>query len=694
MAIAHLKAVRRIRGAKVVGLADVNAEALAHTTDLFNVSARFEDMGDMIAEAKPDVVHIVTPAATHCPLTVAALEAGCHVYVEKPFGLDIEQAEEMVAAAERSGRMLCVGHNFLFDGVMRRARKIIESGGIGTLRGIDSHFGGDLVSQPKNRYFGQVYKHWVYQMPGGLLQNTMDHPLSLALPFLGDISEIRSVSAAGTLPPDMAGEMRILLGDGSLAASVTASFASAPRAHYVRYFGSRGTLFVDLQNKRLKKYAHVQGIPSFVTRAWMNITEGLQILGGVISNVVRVATGSFSAFEGLEDLAGQFYRAIEQGTPCPISTEHALRTVRVMDTAWKQMEEQGFPRAPGKLRAVVAAERPRRERRAGKPLAVVTGATGFIGRRLVKALHGAGDTDVRVFVRNEYRASDLYEMGADLVEGDLRDEASVHAALEGADVVYHLGAAMGGTPAEFAEATVRGTERVVEAALKQGVKKLIYISTIAVYPVPSEATTITEETGYATSELSPYIESKIEAEKIILRHVEESGLDATILRPGVVYAPGHRLSRIGYPLLGGRLFVKIGLNSVGLPAVYVDDTVDAMILAASSEESCGQAYNIVSDTRLTQTQYMDLLSEHGPHKVRYVFFPYRVADAVGATARALGKFSGLFRKISMYLGPAFLRSCATEITYSCEKAKTELGWKPSAELSEHFRGPGRYGDET
>lgn len=694
MSHAHFMMIRGIPGAEIVGLAEPNEQSLNETADKFGIVGRFRSIEELIEAKKPQVVHIVTPTRTHRPLTLAALERGCHVYVEKPMGVDAGEVEEMLAFAEEKKLLLCVGHNFLFDDPMRKARAAIERGELGDICGIESYFGMDLGTNPKSRYFTEAFKQWSYYMPGALMQNILDHPLALVVPFMDEPKEVHSVAVEGVLPPGVPSELRMVIGDGKRIANVVGSFAASPRFHYVRYLGTKAILHVDLQNQRLQWYGHQEGIPHFVTRASMNVGEATGILWNTVATVVKVARGRFTPFDGLRNLAEALYKAIDSGGPCPIPPVHAKRVARLMDQAWEQAEKQGFVLAPGRKRAetVAAAGVPTwKPRQEGVTRSVVTGANGFIGSRLVRALTARTDEDVRAFVRNEYRAQGLVKAGAHIHEGDLRNEDSIARALEGADVVYHLGAAMSGSPADYVEVSVRGTERLVRVALEKGVKKLVYVSTIAVYGAPSSSP-VTEDFPYVESGLTPYIKSKIEAEKLVLRAVAESKLPATVLRPGVVYSPGHRVSRIGYPLLGGKFWVIVGLNSIAIPVVHVDDVVDAMILAARSPQSVGQVYNVVSDARLTQVQYLRLLSKYGGHKVRYVFFPYTVFAMMGGMARLLGKRSAIAAKVGGLLAPNFLKTCARGVEYSSAKLERELGWKPRADHEAYFQGKDRYGD--
>lgn len=679
----HLRSIKLCPQAQIVGIADPNPQVLQVTADKWGIAERFTDPATLIAQTKPDVVHIATPPDTHYALTRLALEAGCHVYVEKPVTLRSPEAPELVELAARKGKMLCIGYMHIFDRVMLEAQRLVREGAIGKLCGIESYYGFDLGTTPGGRYFTQAYTHWAYKLPGGLFQNGLDHPLSVVMPFMSNPTKIFAAAAeVGVLPKGVPGELRIMLAQDDLVATVTLSEAASPRWHYLTLLGTGGTLKVDLQNKRLICYAHKHGIPHFVTRAWMNINEGLRVLGGTVGTFVDVIRKKFTPYEGMQRLVAEFYKAIETNGANPMPPEYGLSIMRIMDSVW----EQTIPRRPMEVPAAAPVAVPSALRRRNEKLVLVTGGTGFIGSRLVRELLKRGHA-VRVLVRNLSKAESLQAMGAEIVVGNMFDESTIRAAAEGAEVIYHLGATMAGQWADYFEGTIKGTERLVKAALEQGVKRFVYASTIAVYGVPSlpKGQRVVESTPCATEDLSPYMKSKIEAEKVILDHVTKDGLSAAILRLGVVYGPGKgsKISRLGYPVPGG--YVKVGFNNNELPSVYVDSAVQALLLAGDPARPSGQVYNIVDDVRFRQLDFLRAMGRYTGHKVRVFFVPYTALSALGSVMRGLGKFNGIALRVASLLSPFHLRSCAIPLVYDNSKAKKELGWSPTPELEAHLK---------
>ena len=113
----------------------------------FPVGKCFIEVAELLSEARPDVVHITTPPASHFEIASSASSSGCHVYVEKPFTLDADEAQRLVDLAEKKGAKLTAGHNYQFSHVARRMRALVESGYLGGAPvHMESYYGYDLGS--------------------------------------------------------------------------------------------------------------------------------------------------------------------------------------------------------------------------------------------------------------------------------------------------------------------------------------------------------------------------------------------------------------------------------------------------------------------------------------------------------------------------------------------------------------------
>ena len=142
-------------------------------------------MAELLREARPDVVHVTTPPASHFDIARLCLERGCHVYVEKPFTLHAEEAEELIALAIRTDVKLTAGHDDQFSHAARRMRALVESGYLGGAPvHMESYYCYDLSEPGYAKALLGDRRHWVRGLPGGLLQNIISHGIARIAEFL------------------------------------------------------------------------------------------------------------------------------------------------------------------------------------------------------------------------------------------------------------------------------------------------------------------------------------------------------------------------------------------------------------------------------------------------------------------------------------------------------------------------------
>src|SRR5262245_37706657 len=125
IATVHIPYALAYPGAEIVGLTDTDEGRARSTAARFGIRNTQRSHGELLERHRPDVVHIVTPPQTHAALSIQAMEAGAHVFVEKPMAVNLEEAEAMDAAARRHGVKLCVDHNHLYDPALAQARTML-----------------------------------------------------------------------------------------------------------------------------------------------------------------------------------------------------------------------------------------------------------------------------------------------------------------------------------------------------------------------------------------------------------------------------------------------------------------------------------------------------------------------------------------------------------------------------------------
>jgi ornithine--oxo-acid transaminase len=309
---------------------------------------------------------------------------------------------------------------------------------------------------------------------------------------------------------------------------------------------------------------------------------------------------------------------------------------------------------------------------------LVTGASGFIGGHLVKRLVQEG-YPVRCLVRASSDTSALEELDVQLAVGDLTDAGSLTRAVAGCNYVLHCGALVSdwATRLEIIDTNVHGTRRLLDASVGASVGRFVHFSTTDVYGYPG---------GPAIDESHPgggfrnwYAQTKLEAEGEIRRAEREHALDAVILRPATVYGPGSTdvVGEIARAIRGRNMLLVDGGRAVaGL--CYVENLVDAAVLALRHEAAPGNAFNVSDGLPVTWRQFVDALADGlGCPKVRWSL-PYWMANGIGFTLehgyRALRRTTGLHAP--PLLSRQAVHVLASNQDFSIRHARELLAWEP------------------
>lgn len=242
------------------------------------------------------------------------------------------------------------------------------------------------------------------------------------------------------------------------------------------------------------------------------------------------------------------------------------------------------------------------EKLSGKTV-LVTGATGFIGGRLVERLVSLEGARVRALVHTMGNAVRIARLPIELIRGDLLDLDSLRSAAQGCDVMFHCAYGSRGNDEQRRQVNVDGTRNVLQAALEAGVRRVVHFSTVAVHDA-GHCEKIDETRPYATQG-DVYTLSKIEAEKLAFAYQRDHGLKVVVLRPPVVYgpyAPYWTVAQIQRIKNGSFTFVEDGQGTCN--PIYVDDIVAASTLAAVHPDAKGEAF-IIANNPTTWHEFFD-----------------------------------------------------------------------------------------
>ena len=333
----HLHILRGMKNAKVMAVSDVSQEAARKLAQRFGVPHIYEDVEKMLDAEKPGVLHILTPPQSHVRYAEIAARRGCNVLVEKPMAVNALEARQMEAHAVRHGVQICVDHNHLYDPVVVRARRLVESGALGDIIWVESYYGFNLGDNPHSRYMlpgGE--NHWTFELPGGLYHNLVAHPLCLALQLLGMPTRIQAHARYGrVLPHAPTDELRILLETANASGLVTVSLAASPRFQYLNIFGTKMALSVDLLNKWIVPQRVMRGMPKAISRAIVNARRGVTILKGTVGGMIKVLARRWTPFDGMDILIREFYASLQENREPPVSGKEGIEVMEVMDETWR-----------------------------------------------------------------------------------------------------------------------------------------------------------------------------------------------------------------------------------------------------------------------------------------------------------------------------------------------------------------------
>jgi nucleoside-diphosphate-sugar epimerase len=305
----------------------------------------------------------------------------------------------------------------------------------------------------------------------------------------------------------------------------------------------------------------------------------------------------------------------------------------------------------------------------------ITGATGFIGLHVARRLRDRGD-EVVALVRSPQKAEPLASIGCELVQGDLSDTAAIERGVAGTDAVLHIGATYKvGIPKRereaMTDANVRGTERVLDAAIAAGVGRIVYVSTGNVYGnTHGQVVDESYERPRPPQFLSHYDQTKYEAHLVALDRIGK-GAPIVIVQPGGVYGPddhselGNMIDQTRTGKLKLRMFPETGFNFI-----HVEDVADG-IIRALDQGRIGESYNLAG-AQGTIGELVDATARLTGRKAPRLTMPAPLMKAGIPFGPVIGKAMGF----PPNLGELIRTSDGVTFWMTDEKARRELGFAP------------------
>lgn len=340
----HASQIQRVPGSLIVGVCDREELMARQLAERMEVENYFYDAERMLSACHPDVVHITTPPQSHYDLARQCLEAGCHVYIEKPFTVTSQEARQLISLAEATGKKLTVGNETQFMPVSIDMRKLIQSGYLG---GPPVHMESTYCYDFSDERYAKALlgdpNHWIRQLPGGLLQNIISHGIGKIVEYLQD--EQVTVVAKGFTSnflekigeSDIHDELRVIITDNHrTTAYFTFSSQIAPPLHQFRVYGPKNSLIADHDHQTLLR------VPGRTYKSFLNqfippFLEGKQNISNGLHNINQFLYKKTHSESGMYNLISAFYHCIAENTFLPIPYRDILLTISILDEIFSQL---------------------------------------------------------------------------------------------------------------------------------------------------------------------------------------------------------------------------------------------------------------------------------------------------------------------------------------------------------------------
>ena len=328
----HIPAFLRLKKyVTLSAICDLNYELAKEVARKFGIPNVYSNITECISNEHPDIVDVCTPPAAHVSVAVEAIEAGCHVLLEKPMASSLADCDKMIDAAKKNNVKLSVVHNQRFYPPVLEAEKLVKNGAIGELIGMRI-----LSLTPQKEYLLHE-KHWVHKLPGGIIGETGPHVIYLSLIFVKNVKNVEVIARKITKYPwVLYDDYRLQIMGDNIISSIIVSHATNYTANRVELYGTDYLLDLDLQSMLLTRYRRCDLRPTSITITSMSTAR--QIMKGLVSNVIKTAAGE--PMLGHYIMIERFVKSIIYDQPPPVTPEEGRETVRVLEMIISKLQSQ------------------------------------------------------------------------------------------------------------------------------------------------------------------------------------------------------------------------------------------------------------------------------------------------------------------------------------------------------------------
>lgn len=326
----HLAAIAELENVEVAAICDLSPARAEATAERFGIAKWYPGYEQLLADVKPDLVHITTPPSSHFSIAKFCLSAGLNVLCEKPITVDYREFAVLKRLAMENHCVLMENQNLRFHSSVRRIFNLISAGKLGEVIDIQICISLDIAAAG-GPYIDRNVPHFSSALRGGIIGDFLPHIAYLAYIFTGSVIDLRSIwtkhAADSPFPAD---EFRSLIKGERATAYMMFSGNAQPNGFWLRVAGTKMHVECNLfEPPRLTIRRFRSGEPALMS-VISGIAESRDVLRGTLAGFWR-KLGGVSSYDGLPELIARTYRAVEMHEVQPVPLEEIDEVARLVD---------------------------------------------------------------------------------------------------------------------------------------------------------------------------------------------------------------------------------------------------------------------------------------------------------------------------------------------------------------------------
>ncbi|MBW4634647.1 MAG: Gfo/Idh/MocA family oxidoreductase [Iphinoe sp. HA4291-MV1] len=323
----HLNFLSKSERAHLASVCDLSKASAKYAAQRFGADSSYTDYRQMLDEAKPDIVHILTPPHTHKPIAKDCLEAGVHVFCEKPITPTYDEFKELWTFAQSCDRWLIENQNYCFNEPILAIEKLVADGTLGEVQEVEVRI--MLPIRDGGPFADENLPNPIHKMPAGVVHDFMTHLCSVTVRFLPDFERVSAAwSNHGGGDLFRYDDLDAIVIGGSAHARIRFSCHTPPKSFAVTVRGSKGYAQTDLFQPHLRCVIPRAG--ELLSPLINHFVNGCDFIGASFTNF-RHKIMQQTAYEGINRLLDKTYEALIEGKAPPISFEDMERTHQLVN---------------------------------------------------------------------------------------------------------------------------------------------------------------------------------------------------------------------------------------------------------------------------------------------------------------------------------------------------------------------------